>query len=300
MIGVIDLPRRAALCAMGAAAAWGVSLTLSYKALEAMPPAPLLVLQLAASIAFLQAERWTRSLRAKGARPPWRAVAGGLLEPGLSYFLVLLGLSAAGASVASVIGATEPLFVLMLAAALGLTRPNRRVWILAVTAFIGVIFISLNAQDATGGLSWDALWGAGLILAGTAVAALYVALSEGWTRQFDPVVLLMRQQGVALVAALAMALALIPFQDNGPWWDAMTAETWIIAMASGGVQYAISFRLFLAALPALGAARTGFYLNLIPIFGVASAVIFLGERLTVLQALGAVLVIAALAGLRRT
>jgi drug/metabolite transporter (DMT)-like permease len=56
--------------------------------------------------------------------------------------------------------------------------------------------------------------------------------------------------------------------------------------------YALAFWLYLTGLRRIPAALAGLFLNLIPIFGVGTGYL-LGERLSSLQALGALLIVTA-------
>ena len=69
----------------------------------------------------------------------------------------------------------------------------------------------------------------------------------------------------------------------------------IIAFASlaGIVQYALAFWFYLLALQRMPANRAGFFLLLIPVFGVAGGVLFLGEEFQVVQGIGAITILGA-------
>jgi drug/metabolite transporter (DMT)-like permease len=75
--------------------------------------------------------------------------------------------------------------------------------------------------------------------------------------------------------------------------------TWLWAIASGLIYYAFAFWFYIVGLKRVPASTAGQFLNLIPVFGVAGATIFLGERLGVAQWLGAILILAAVAGIVR-
>jgi drug/metabolite transporter (DMT)-like permease len=65
------------------------------------------------------------------------------------------------------------------------------------------------------------------------------------------------------------------------------------AFVSGLVYYALAFWFYIVGLKKIPAGLAGFFLNLIPIFAVGGAYLFLGERLAVGQWVGAVLILAA-------
>ena len=60
--------------------------------------------------------------------------------------------------------------------------------------------------------------------------------------------------------------------------------------ARGGRRFGLSFLLFNTVIGHVDAGRAAMVLNLIPVFGVVSAVVFLGEGLTARDVLGAVLI----------
>ena len=65
---------------------------------------------------------------------------------------------------------------------------------------------------------------------------------------------------------------------------------WLVAVLVGAGGFGLSFLLFNMVIVQVNAGRAAVVLNLIPVFGVASAVIFLGEGMTGRDALGAVLI----------
>jgi drug/metabolite transporter (DMT)-like permease len=131
-----------------------------------------------------------------------------------------------------------------------------------------------------------------LIFAGTAVAALYVVLSGRIAAQADPVTLVAWQQTVAL----GMALFALPLEwawRSQPMELPGSASVWLLAAASGVVQYVLAFSFYMAALKTIHANVAGSYLNLVPIFGIAGAAFFLGELISMQQLVGAAITLVA-------
>lgn len=71
----------------------------------------------------------------------------------------------------------------------------------------------------------------------------------------------------------------------------ISLQFWLLAIGSGIMQYALAFLLYLIALQKLPASHAAFYLALIPVFGVASAVMLIGEQPSLAQGIGGVLVV---------
>ena len=65
------------------------------------------------------------------------------------------------------------------------------------------------------------------------------------------------------------------------------------AALSGLLYYAAAYWLYVAALRSVPAAVAGSYFNVIPVFGVTFAFVFLGERLSAVQWAGSAVILAA-------
>ena len=105
----------AVLAAILSAACWGSATVMSKGVLEHMPPMTLLAVQLTASITVLWLAVLVLRSRVRFDCSTRRASLSGLLEPGLAYTLGIIGLALTTASSAALIGAAEPLFILLLA-----------------------------------------------------------------------------------------------------------------------------------------------------------------------------------------
>ncbi len=217
-----------------------------------------------------------------------RQVLLGWLNPGLSYTFSLLGLATTTASLSTLLWATEPILILILAW-LVLREPlSSRFISLSGVAVQGVLLVG----GLLGGSSVAGEWrGMALILAGVFGCALYTVLARRWNIETDTLFSLAIQQS----AALAWAAGLWPFErfitatgtafpPDGP--------TWLWSALAGLLYYALAFWFYLRGLSRVSASLAGAMLNLTPVFGVAGGYLFLGERLAPPQWLGAGLILA--------
>lgn len=209
--------RAAAVAAMvGSAAAWGGATVMTKGALDAFPPFTLLAIQLSASVAVLWAAVLALRLCIDPRRPALRATSSGLFEPGLAYAVGVPGLALTTAGNASVVAAMEPVFVILLVWAVFGARPDRVVAGAVAAAFAGVCLVSL--PDAAG-LGGGDPRGDALVLAGTALAALYVVTSSRLLAGTAPLVLTCLQQSMGLALALGvLGLALATGLERLPGW----------------------------------------------------------------------------------
>ncbi len=275
---------------IGATALWAFATVISKKLLATVPPITLLVVQLVPSVMLL----WILAAAARIAPLRWRVLVPvallGCLNPGLSYTLSLLGLTRTTASVATLLWAAEPALIVGMAwLILGERLTAGRVAATAVAA-CGVAMVSGVA--AGGGVSTGDLHSDALILGGVLCCALYTVLARKITVAIDPLFTVTLQQTVGL----AWAVVLWPLewhQQGRTPLSALTSTEILGAAVSGVMYYGAAFWLYLKGLACVPASVAGGFLNLIPVFGVATAFLFLGERLAAVQWVGAATIILA-------
>ena len=276
-----------------ATACWGLGTVLSKGILAHIPPLTLLVIQLAVSVTFL----WTIVAFQRLKLPPLRKVIQpgltGLLEPGLAYTFGLLGLSLTTASMAALIWAAEPILILGLAWFILGERLSRPLLALALVAISGVFLVIGVDTGAAGSLTGNLL-----TLIGVFCCALYVTLSRRLVTGMNPLLLVTLQQTVALVWALLIWPVEL-FNSGITPLAVLTSNVWLWAVFSGIVYYALAFWFYIIGLKDTSASVAGLFFNLIPIFAVGGAYLFLGERLAPVQWLGAALILAAVVAIAR-
>jgi drug/metabolite transporter (DMT)-like permease len=272
-----------------AAACWGIATVITKHVLANIPPLTLLVVQLAISVSFLWMLVFAQRLRLPQRRDIVRLGGIGILNPGLAYSFGLLGLTRTTASMSSLLWAAEPILILVLAWLILRERLTRTLIAVSLLAMSGVVLVA-RIDVATEQSSL--LLGNGLILIGVACCAVYTVLTRRMVTDLDPLLVVTLQQTLAL----AWALAIWPFEwarGNGLGLTAISPATWGWAAISGVLYYALAFWCYIIGLKQLPASTIGLFLNLIPIFGVGSAYLFLGERLTVVQWIGGALILLA-------
>jgi probable blue pigment (indigoidine) exporter len=275
-----------------AAASWGVGTVVSKQALDEFAPVALLVVQLSVSVLFLS----TLSIRTPGptatGRGRRRAILLGLLNPGLSYALALVGLSTIAASTSVLIWASEPALIVLLALIVLRERLTPRLWSAIAMALAGVLLVVY-----AGGISGSPV-GVLLTLGAVLACAVYTILARIWAVDDAALSITLDQQTAALVFALVLAAVLL-LADPGQLIGAtalgdISTRAWLAAIISGLLYYALAFWFYLSALRHVEASIAGSFLTLVPVFGVAAAMVT-GERLDIRQWVGAALVVGSVA-----
>lgn len=272
-----------------AAACWGLGTVVSKQAVAEITPLMLLPVQLAVSVAFLLVLTRIRGIRLPAGREGRLIGRLGLLNPGLAYALSLIGLAEITASLSVLLWATEPLFILALAAIVLGDRVG--VAILAQSA-IAIVGLGLVVLDPAGGSAF----GIAMTVAGVMVCAVYTVATRRWLLGSDSTfgVVLAQQlhalafAGAVLAILVALGRPMVPTQ--------VSLAALVSAAASGLLYYALAYSFYISALRNVRASVAAASFYLIPVFGVAGGWA-LGERLEPVQWLGAVLVIVSVAAI---
>jgi probable blue pigment (indigoidine) exporter len=273
-----------------AAACWGIGTVVSKQAVAEIAPLTLLPVQLAASVAFLLVLTRARGISLPGGREGRLLGRLGLLNPGLAYALSLIGLAEITASLSVLLWATEPLFILALAAVVLGERIGATILAASGIAIAGLALVVLD--PAAGGSTFGIV----LTVAGVVVCAIYTVATRKWLLGSDSTfgVVLAQQLhalGFAVVVVAGLAASgrqMLPSQ--------VSTGAVISAVSSGLLYYAFAYSFYLSALRNVRASVAASSFYLIPVFGVAGGWLA-GERLEPLQWLGASVVIVAVAAI---
>lgn len=264
---------------------WGGSIPMTKVGLRDIPPLTLTALRyLVAAPCFL----WLlRRRRLPPARACAAAAALGLLGIGIGQLAQTLGVRETPASVATVVSALIPVFVVALAA-VRLRQPIRGVQIAGLAAaFAGVALVaggdpralaaSLGLRGVHAGappLAPGVLGGVGLILLSAVAVALYYVLSVELIERHSVVT-------VAALSSLAGAAALVPAAA----WELGHAPVRVTASGAAVVLYlallvtVAGLWVWFGALTRLPARIPAALQYLQPIVGVGASAVLFGDRL---------------------
>jgi drug/metabolite transporter (DMT)-like permease len=268
---------------------WAVNLSVIKIGLRSFSPHVFNAVRLGlASLAYLVvllAKRRRLSLGRKG--DGWRAAGLGLL--GITFYQVffIIGVDTMNASTASIVMGTSPLFIALLATAVGKERITLAGWLGIAISFGGFLLV-LSGENGGLAFTWEAWRGAVLILLANACWAGYTVFSKPVLDRGSPF-------DVAAVGTIAGTLVYLPFAAGDlarADWTAVPWQGWGAIAYAGLVAIFLCFVLWYQSVKKVGSSKTGVYGNLTPILAIFFAGRILGERLSVLQAVGAAVTLA--------
>jgi O-acetylserine/cysteine efflux transporter len=268
---------------------WAVNLSMIKIGLRSLSPHGFNAIRLSlaslAYLAVLAASRGRFSLARKG--DGWKAAGLGLL--GITFYQVFFikAVSMMNASTASIVMGTSPIFIALLATAVGEERISVAGWLGIAISFAGFLLV---VSGENGGLvfTWKAWRGAVMILLSNVCWAGYTVFSKPVLERNSPFRL-------AAVGTIAGTLVYLPFAAADlarVEWTRIPWQGWGAILYAGLVAIFLCFVLWYQSVKKVGSAKTGVYSNLTPVLAIFFAGRFLGERLTAIQAVGAAVTLA--------
>ena len=202
------------------------------------------------------------------------------------FFLVYVeAVNKGGVALASVLLYTAPVWVVLFAW-LRWHEPLTPFKIIALLlAVLGSALVALGAGTSqTSGGTWAITLG---LLSGVAYAAYSLLSNEGLRRGYQPITIVM-------IVMLMTAVWLVPFQD----WNAVqraltTPATWMPLLGVGWVSSLLAPVCYAAGQQRIGASTAGILATVEPVLAAILAWLIFNERLTVMQMIGGMCVLAA-------
>ncbi len=301
-------------CVIASALAFGVMAILARIAYEAGTDIPtLLALRFSIAafvmLAFVTVTR-RASCRARQDAAPGRPVGSRTAAaPERSDVARLIGLGAVGyagqafsffaalmfapAGIVALLLYTHPAMVALLAAAWlhePLTRARMLALLVALAGTALTILPGLGRGDAVG-VPTQPL-GVLLGLAAAVIYAVYIVAGAGVTRRVAAPVM------SAVIIASAAAVFVLIVLWRGPHWPA-TTQGWLAVLGIALVSTVAAITLFFAGVARIGPTRASTLSTVEPAFTVVLAAAVLGERVTLIQLVGGMLILAAVVLLAR-
>ena len=217
------------------------------------------------------------------ARRDLRYVAGAGLMIFVNQICFVYAVDKTSAATVTLFLGTTPIYIGVLASVIGLERMGRGFWAAALVSIVGVGFVASGSGGFSGHLTGDAL-------------AVSTALT--WAMYSVAITPLMRRYSPFRISSLVLAIGWVPIALVG---SRQTADQtfhfgtlmWVgFAFAVVGPLFLTNI-LWFTAISKVGPSRASLFSNMQPAFGVAFAILLLGEGLSSWEVLGGVLILSA-------
>jgi drug/metabolite transporter (DMT)-like permease len=264
---------------------WGCHWTVAKVGLETIPPFTYAMLRLLMGMAVLAAiMQGAGRLRRPDRRDLPIVISYGLLAVGGGILAMNLALPWVGAGRAAILAYTLPLWVVPIVAVVARVLPSRPGLVGLALGLTGLVLL-LNPAA----IDWSSpqvLAGCGLLVAGAVAGAAALVHVRAHRWQGTPFDLQIWQLLVAFVPLGLLAL----FLESDRWgtvdWD---LDSLLVVLYSGALATAFAFWASQSVVRVIGPTTTSIAYLAVPVVGVVTGALFLGESITLLDLAGLVI-----------
>jgi drug/metabolite transporter (DMT)-like permease len=205
----------------------------------------------------------------------------------LYNILFIEGLNYTTASNSALFISSSPLFAALILALKNRKRINARIIAGLLLSTSGVFLI---IQSRPGGLSFSRRDLAGDLLTLTAAAfwALYTIKAKPLLEKYSAV----KVTAYSMAAGTILLLPVSGYELLHQSWSSVSLRSWAAFSFSTFVSGGIAFTLWYHGVKTIGVTRTVVYHYIVPFVAVVFAALFLGERITFLQIIGGISILA--------
>ncbi len=276
---------------------WGTNYSIVKTAFKQIDPQAFnAVRMIVASLTFLLIIAIARRMRARSrlgsifvtpapiTRRDWISLAllGLVGHAGYQYFFIG-GLARTSVANSSLMLAATPVVIALISAAMGQERIGRLHWVGAVLSMFGIYLVVGHGPQGGG----SSVTGDAMMLAGVICWAIYTLGARHLMLRHSPVGV----TGLSMAIGTVIYVPLMTTNLLRTEWSTVTAATWIAVIYSALFALCVAYTIWYMAVREIGSARTSVYSNLVPIVAMLTAVITLGEHVTMVRLAGATAVL---------
>lgn len=216
----------------------------------------------------------------------WKLVTIGILGNVFYQLFFIIGVNYTYAANAAVMLGTIPIWVALLSQFFTDEKLTLFTGMGVLFAFAGVAFIIMGG-DGTLSFESETFVGNLIILLAAVCWASFTILSRKYLRVYSPLQYSAFMSVVGLVGLLLIGLPFLIKLD----WSQISIIGYGGVFYSGALSVGLAYIIWNYGIKKIGAVRTAAYQNLVPVLGLVFGLVLLGEELSVLQYIGAALVI---------
>ena len=221
-------------------------------------------------------------------RRDWATLVGLALVGTVLYQLFFLaGIARTSVANSALMFGCTPVAVAVMSSIAGHERLTVARWAGAALSLAGIYALVGHRAE----LSAATFIGDLLVFCGMLCWSLYSVAAQPLLKRHAPLVV----TGWAMViGAVLYGVVAIPALIQTDW-GRISARSWVLMTASSLLALALSYMIWYTAVQRIGSARTSVYSNLTPIVAMIVAAVWLGERISGQQVLGAGLILSGIA-----
>jgi drug/metabolite transporter (DMT)-like permease len=198
-----------------------------------------------------------------------------------SFFIA--GLSRTSVANSSLMLAATPVVIALISAALGYERIGRLHWFGAILSMAGIyLVVGHGAPSGDASFAGDAM-----MFVAVCCWAIYTLGARQLMLRHSPVGVTGFSMAIGTLIYVPLVLRKVLATD----WTSVSAGTWLAIVYSALFALCIAYTIWYMAVREIGSARTSVYSNLVPIVAMLTAVVFLGEAVTLARLSGAAAVL---------
>lgn len=285
----MSAPTRSVLMLLITMLIWGSTFVVTKGVAAQIPPFTLAFARVAMGTLVLLPfavlrQRWHAGPASSTESFPWLSVAAmGFVGVALYYALFNLSLLHTSAAQGALVQSSLPAVTALVAVVWLRERATTLRWVGIALSVIGVLVISSGAE----GNGDDRVFLGNVLMFLTCICwGIYTSLAKR-AAGFDPM-------HVTVGVTGAGALMLMPFSiwelANGGWPE-LGVRGWLAVVYLGVLASGFAYLFYNSALQHMDASQAGVYTNLIPVVGVVSGIVLLGEPLSARAIVGGCVVL---------
>ena len=216
----------------------------------------------------------------------WKLVVLGIIGNTVYQILFIHGINLTTASNTSIIMAMTPASVALLSSLFKHEKIHWAAWFGIALSFVG-FYLVITKQPGTFVFSWKNLRGDMMIFCGNLVWAVYTVFSKPLLDRITPLKWSSLTLAVGTLFYIPFCVPAFARQD----FSRISFKAWAILAFSGIFALAVSYVVWYSSVKRVGNSKTVIYGNIVPIFTIIFAYIFIAERIGLWQAVGALIIL---------
>ena len=219
-------------------------------------------------------------------RDLWKLIILGIIGNTIYQMLFIHGIHLTTASSTAIIMAMTPASVALLSSLLKHEELHWAAWLGIVLSFVG-FYLVITEQPGTFIFSWESLKGDLMIFFGNIVWAVYTVFSKPLLGRISPLKWSALTLAVGTLFYLPFCVPAFVRQDFGQ----ISSKAWFILIYSGLFALAFGYVAWYASVRRVGNSKTAIYGNITPVMTVIFAYVFIAEKISLWQGVGALIIL---------